>query len=196
MRRRRQGRRSKIFREYLNLLLERKRDMRKPSSQILSVQEAFEGQDWHAEMIEGQDVLRMVFAGYHTKMEVFAQTFSAIQALVVVGEVACPLREETVGLVLELLARANKRLTLGGFELDLDRRRLLFRITNVFERERFAADICCSMVHSAVVELDRLVPYVMTVVQTPDDLLDDLDLVRLLQREDLIPPVEGDEDEI
>ena len=32
-------------------------------------------------------------------------------------------------------------------------------------------------------------------IRTPEDLLDDLDLKRLLQREDLIPPVPGDEED-
>ena len=39
-------------------------------------------------------------------------------------------------------------------------------------------------------------PYAMIVQRTPEDLLDDLDLERLLQREDLIPPVPGDEDDL
>ena len=97
--------------------------------------------------------------------------------------------------LLELLARANKTLNLGGFEYDLDRERLVFRITNLFDKERYDADIVSSMVHCAVAELDRLAPYAMTVVRTPEDLLDDLDLKRLLQRDDLIPPVPGDEDD-
>jgi hypothetical protein len=35
----------------------------------------------------------------------------------------------------------------------------------------------------------------MTVLRTPEDLLEDLDIKRLLQREDLIPPVPGDEED-
>ena len=95
----------------------------------------------------------------------------------------------------ELLARANKQLTLGGFEFDLDRNRLVFRITNLFEKEKYDADIVTSMVHCAIAELDRITPYASIVAQTPDDLLDDLDLERLLMREDVIPPVPGDEDD-
>jgi hypothetical protein len=105
------------------------------------------------------------------------------------------LDEEHLPLVLELLARANKQLTLGGFEYDLDREMLVFRTTNLFERERFDSDIISSMVHCAIAELDRITPYVAIVRDTPGDLLEDLDLQRLLMREDVIPPVPGDQEE-
>ena len=103
--------------------------------------------------------------------------------------------EEHLPLVLELLARANKQLTLGGFEYDLDREFLVFRITNLFEREKYDSDIISSMVHCAIAELDRITPYAAIVRDTPGDLLDDLDLNRLLMRQDVIPPVPGDEEE-
>jgi hypothetical protein len=93
------------------------------------------------------------------------------------------------------LARANKPLTLGGFEFDIDRGMLVFRITNLFERERFDGDIIASMVHCAIAELDRIIPYVAIVRDTPGDLLDDLDLQRLLAREDVLPPVPGEMEE-
>jgi hypothetical protein len=51
------------------------------------------------------------------------------------------------------------------------------------------------MVHCAIAELDRIVPYASTVRSTPADLIADLDLQRLLEREDLIPPVPGEEEE-
>jgi hypothetical protein len=89
--------------------------------------------------------------------------------------------------LLELLARANKKLTLGGFEYDMDRELLVFRQTNVFERERYDADIIASMVHCAVAETDRMIPFAATVRDLPAELLSDLDLELLLEREDLVP---------
>ena len=97
--------------------------------------------------------------------------------------------------VLELLARANKRITLGSLEYDLDRSQLMFRTTNLFERDKFDADIISSMVHAAIAEVDRITPYAAVIQQTPEDLLDDLSVERLLLREDLIPPTPDDEDE-
>jgi hypothetical protein len=169
--------------------------MRPPSLQILSVEEAFGRNSWHCEAVEGRDVQRSLFSGHHTRIELVAQAYPPLNALAVIGEMPLPLSEDHVPFVLELLARANKSLNLGGFEFDLDRNRLVFRITNLFDRERYDADIVTSMVHCAVAELDRLAPYATTVVRTPPDLLDDLDIARLLQREDLIPPVPGDEED-
>ena len=170
--------------------------MRPPSRQILSVEEAFGQNSWHCELVEGRDVLRAVFSGHHTRIELTVQAYTPMNALAVIGEVPLPLDDDHRAPVLELLVRANKSLNLGGFEFDLDRDRLVFRITNIFEKEKYDADIVSSMVHCTVAELDRIAPYAITVVRTPEDLLDDLDIQRLLQREDFIPPVPGDEEDL
>lgn len=172
--------------------------MRPHSRQILSVEEAFGKQGWHCELVEGRDVLRTGFEAHHTRIDLIAQAHPQLNALAVVSESPMPLPETHLPVLLELLARANKELTLGGFEYDLDREMLVFRITNLFDRERYDADIVSSMVHCAVAELDRITPYAGIVRGTPADLLDDLDLQRLLQREDVIPPVpeyHGEEEE-
>jgi len=169
--------------------------MRPPSLQILSVEETFGRNGWHCEPVDGRDVLRAIFDAHHTRVELHAQAHTQINALVVVAEAPLAPSEEHLLYVLELLSRANKQLTLGGFEFDLDRDRLVFRITNIFEKEKYDADIVTSMIHCAIAELDRITPYAAIVVKTPDDLLDDLDLERLLMREDIIPPVPGDEDD-
>jgi len=172
--------------------------MRPHSRQILSVEEAFGSNGWHCELLEGREVLRSGFEGHHTRVDLIAQAHPQLNALTVVTETPMTITETSRPYVLELLMRANKPLTLGGFEYDLEREVLVFRITNLFEREKYDADIISSMVHCAIAELDRIVPYVATVRQTAPDLLPDLDLERLLQREDFIPPVpevEGEEEE-
>lgn len=169
--------------------------MRPPSLQIISVEDTFGRNGWHCELVEGRDVLRAGFEAHHTRVDLIAQAYPQLNALVVVSESSMPLDDDHLPAVLELLSRANKQLTLGGFEYDLDREFLVFRITNLFEREKYDPDIISSMVHCAVAELDRIVPYAATVRDTPADLLEDLDLSRLLLRQDLIPPVPGDEEE-
>ncbi|MDB6080152.1 MAG: hypothetical protein JWO82_3899 [Akkermansiaceae bacterium] len=170
--------------------------MRPPSRQILSVEEAFGANGWHCELIEGREVLRTMFEAHHTRIELLAQAYPQLNSLSIVAETQMPSDDEHRPFLLELLARGNKALTLGGFEYDLDRERLVFRITNLFEKERYDADIISTMVHCAIAELDRISPYATTVLHTPEDLLYDLDLERLLQREDFIPPVPGDEDDL
>jgi hypothetical protein len=169
--------------------------MRPHSRQILSVEECFGVNGWHCELVENRDVLRAGFDAHHTRVSLIAQAYPQLNALAVVTETSLTLDEDHLPAVLELLARANKQLTLGGFEYDLDREFLVFRITNLFERERFDPDIVSSMVHCGIAELDRMVPYAGLVKNTRAELLDDLDLNRLLLREDLIPPVPGYEEE-
>jgi hypothetical protein len=169
--------------------------MRPPSPQILSVEHAFGRNGWHCELVEGRDVLRAGFEAHHTRLDLVAQAFPQLNALSVVAETPLQLDRTHLPAILELLARANKPLTLGGFEYDLDRQLLIFRITNLFEREKFDGDIVSSMVHCAIAETDRLTPYVAMVRDTPEDELEDLDLVSLLQREDVIPPLPGSEEE-
>ncbi|MFT4176873.1 MAG: YbjN domain-containing protein [Luteolibacter sp.] len=169
--------------------------MRPHSRQILSVEETFGQNGWHCELLEGRDVLRASFDAHHTRIDLFAQAHPPLNALSIVTETPLVVPKTHLSYVLELLARANKQLTLGGFEYDLDREILVFRITNLFERERYDRDIVASMVHCAIAEMDRLVPYAAIVRGTHAELLPDLDLPRLLMREDILPPVPGDEEE-
>ncbi len=159
------------------------------------MEETFGKNGWHVEMVENRDVLRAGFEAHHTRVNLTVQAFPELNALSVVGESAMFIAEPQMPALLELLMRGNKQLTLGSFEYDLDREMLVFRVTNLFEREKYDSDIVVSMVHCAIAELDRIVPYASIVRGTPADLVADLDLERLLEREDVIPPVPGGEEE-
>ncbi|MFC4994938.1 YbjN domain-containing protein [Rubritalea tangerina] len=168
--------------------------MRPPSIQLTSVADAFNEQGWQHEIIEGREVLTTAFEAHHTRVQLFAQVFTQLNSLTIVGETAMPIDELRQPLLLELLHRANKQMNLGGLEYDLDRQRLVFRITNIFEREKFDKDIVSTMVHCTIAEVDRIVPFCSIIQQTAEDLLDDLNIERLLLRQDLLPPVPGDEE--
>lgn len=146
--------------------------------------------------MEGREVISTVFEAHHTRVQLFAQTFTQLNALSVVGETSMPMDELKIPYLLELLHRANKQMNLGGLEYDLDRQRVVFRVTNIFEKEKYDADIISTMVHCTIAEVDRITPYCAIVQQTADDLIEDLNIERLLLREDLIPPVPGDEDQL
>lgn len=168
--------------------------MRPPSLQTQSVSDAFHQQNWQHEIIEGREVISTAFDAHHTRVQVFAQAFTQLNALSVVGETSMPVDEVKLSFLLELLHRANKQMNLGGLEYDLDRQRVVFRITNIFEKEKYDPDIISTMVHCTIAEIDRITPYCSIIQQTADDLIEDLNIERLLLREDLIPPVPGDED--
>lgn len=157
--------------------------------------DAFGQQGWQYEHLEGKDVIRTAFEAYHTQVQLHAQAFPQLNALSIVGETPMPMGVEQESVLLELLARANKKLTMGSLEYDLDREQLMLRITNLFERDKFDADIISSMVHAAIAEVDRITPYAGVIQQTSEDLLDDLSVERLLLRDDLIPPVPGEEND-
>lgn len=169
--------------------------MRPHSRQILTVEEIFGKNGWHAELVEGRDVLRASFEAHHTRVDLIVQAFPELNALSIVSESPMFVAEPQMPALLELLMRANKQLTLGSFEYDVDREFLVFRVTNLFEREKYDADIVSSMVHCSIAELDRITPYAAIVRGTAADLIHDLDLERLLQREDILPPVPGEEEE-
>lgn len=168
--------------------------MRPHCRQILSVEEAFGQNGWHGELVEGRDVMRAAFEGHHTRVDMIAQAYPQMNALAIVTESKMPMPETHLGTFFELLMRANKQLNLGSFEYDLDREFIVFRISNLFEKEKYDAAIIQSMVHCAIAELDRIIPYASIVRSTAIDLLDDLDVARLLMREDILPPSSLDSD--
>lgn len=166
------------------------------SRQLQSVIDTFGQQGWHCEPIEGREVVTSTFEAHHTRINLHAQAFPNLNALAAVGETPLNFDEERQPLALELLMRANKQVTLGNFEYDLDRRLVVFRITNVFEKELYDRDIISSMIHCVIAELDRITPLLSVINQTADDLLPDISIPLLLEREDLLPPVpEYDEEE-
>jgi len=168
--------------------------MRPPSIQLNSVADAFNEHGWQHEIIEGQEVITTAFEAHHTRVQLFAQVFTQLNSLTIVGETSFETDEIRQPLLLELLHRANKQMNLGGLEYDLDRQRVVFRITNIFEREKYDKDIVSTMVHCSIAEVDRIIPFCSIVQQTAEDLLDDLSLERLLLRQDLLPPVPGDDE--
>lgn len=172
-----------------------------PSRQFQSVVDTFGSQGWQAEPIEGREVLQCAFEAHHTRVHLLAQVFTNLNALSIVAESPMAYDSLRTPLALELVMRANKQLTIGGFEYDLDRGQIVFRVTNIFERELYDKDIVSSMVHCAIAELDRIVPLAGVLNRTSNDLLDDLSIPLLLEREDMIPPVpeydgEGEEEEL
>ncbi|MDP0490754.1 MAG: YbjN domain-containing protein [Verrucomicrobiota bacterium JB023] len=164
-----------------------------PSLQFQSVIDAFGQNGWQNEVVDGREVLQTQFEAHHTRIHLHAQVFKHLNALSIVGETRQQIPETHLAATLELLMRANKQLTIGAFEFDFDRSQLVFRVTNLFDREKFDNDIISSMVHCAIAELDRLVPLLGVLLKTKADLLPDLSLEMLLMREDLLPPV-PDED--
>ncbi len=169
--------------------------MRPPSLQFQSIIDTFGEQGWHCEPLPERSVVQARFEAHHTSVHVHAQAFTELNAISIVGEAPCPMPEERYGMFFELIMLTNKQLTIGGFEYDIDREAMVFRVSNLFDREKFDSNIIVSLVHSAIAELDRMIPYAAILRDTDEALLPDLNIERLLQRQDLLPPVPESDDE-
>ncbi len=169
--------------------------MKPHSQQILSVLDVYGEHGWHGELIDGADVIQAVFETHHTNIELISQAYVALNALCICAECPYDIPRTHFSAAMELFMRANKFLNLGNFEYDLDRSRVIFRITNIFANETFDKDIVSAMAHTAIAEIDRFSPFLGVLLQTPAELLKDLSIERLLMREDIIPPVPEEEEE-
>ena len=151
---------------------------------------AFSAAGWDCSPVEGRDVITAAFEAHHTKVSLYAQTFEEMGAVSVVSEAslaATPAALEKVG---EMLMRVNQQLTVGNFEMDWDQGMIYFRVTNVFAEPAAAtAELLASLVRAAVVEMDRITPYLAVIARTSADEIDLLDIPALLAREDLLPDV-------
>ena len=74
--------------------------------------------------------------------------------------------------------------------MDWDKGMIYFRVTNVFEQAETATPpLLASLVRAAVVEMDRITPYLVVVGKTDPGEIDSIDVPAILAREDLLPDV-------
>ncbi len=157
---------------------------------LQSIQDAFDAKGWAYERVPDQDVLQLSFEAHHTRVHVHVQAFAPIHGIHVVA--TSPYQFESYHLfkLSELLMRTSETLTIGNFEAVWDRRQVLFRATNLFpEKQAANAAILQALVHAAVAEMDRLTPLLAEVHKQDPASVIHLDVARLLQREDWLPPV-------
>jgi hypothetical protein len=84
--------------------------------------------------------------------------------------------------------RTNKELNVGNFEIDWDHGTVMYRTTNIFPAGQADPRIIAGLVHTSVAEVDRLTPFLGEICRTPKGELLLLDIPRLMQRHDLLPP--------
>jgi len=154
---------------------------------VLSV---FSEEGWACSEVEGREVLQAGFEAHHTRVRLHVQVFAPLRAVSVVAESSrsCrgPAQRERLA---ELAMRVNQTLTVGNFELDWDEGRLLFRVSNLFPTPSGDRAILAGMVHTTVVEMDRIAPFEAIVLGSEGPALAALDLTALLAREDLLPAI-------
>ena len=88
---------------------------------------------------------------------------------------------------LDALMRTNITLNLGNFEANPVSGEVYFRITNVFPDYNFNPDIVTSLVRVAIVEMDRVTPFLSELNKNPNQ-----PIAQLLERKDLLPEFENE----
>jgi hypothetical protein len=154
-----------------------------------AVERALARQGWRAERVPGQLVLEMAFEAHHTRVPLHVQAYPEIGALQVVSYLGHDIPAARRSVVAEMLLRLNADLTLGAFELDYDRSRVLFRVTNLFPTPPTEPALLLRLIQTSVAEADRLTPLLTVLLRLSVTELASLNLKLFLQREDLLPPV-------
>lgn len=156
-----------------------------------AIQASFSAKDWAFEVVPEQNVLQLSFEAHHTRITVHAQAFPPINGLHVVATSPFQFEPHHLLPLCELLMRTSQSLTIGNFEMVWDQRQVLFRATNLFDEKMdpFPQQIVQSLVYAAVAEMDRLTPLLAEIHKCPPEALPSLDIPRLMQREDWLPPV-------
>ncbi len=164
--------------------------MSAPSELFKTVLSVFGESGWAFQEVAGREVIRAGFEAHHTRVELHVQIFAPLAAVSIVAESPRqdpdPARRERLA---ELAMRVNQSLTVGNFELDWDAGRLVFRVTNLFPSAAGEPGMIRGLVQTAVLEMDRISPVEAILFRSAGPALAALDLVALLAREDLVPPV-------
>ncbi len=153
-----------------------------------AVLNAFKSRAWAYREVKGMEVIETDFEAYHTKVPVHVQSHGEMQILTVVASATLKVPDTHRARAAELCMRVNRDLNIGAFEMEWDTGLLMFRQANVFPPHRHDTDIITSLVHNAVIEMDRMTPYLGELCRTTRDMLPLLDLSQLLKREELLPP--------
>lgn len=154
----------------------------------VAVLNAFKSKGWAYREIPGMEVVEASFEAYHTRVPLHVQSFGEMHILAVVANASVKVPNTHRVRAAELCMRVNKELNIGAFEMDWDAGQVMFRQANVFAKHRHDEELITNLVHNAVVEMDRMTPYLGELCRTTKDMLPFLDLQQLLKREELLPP--------
>ncbi len=155
-----------------------------------AVLSAFKNQGWAYREVKGVEVVEADFEAYHTKVPLHVQSFGEAHIISVVANASRTVPSTHRYRTAELLMRANRDLNLGNFEMDWDQGAVMFRQSQVFPKHRYDESIVAGLIHNAVAEMDRLTPFLGVLIQKSAATLAMVDMRELLQREDLLPPVQ------
>ena len=153
----------------------------------IKIKEAFNSVNWEFREIESKKVLEAEFEAHHTKVPLHAQAFEELMAISIVSRLSFSILPKSRRSALDALMRTNITLNIGNFEANPVNGDVYFRITNVFPDHDFSPDIITSLVRVAIVEMDRVTPFLAEINKNPNQ-----PIAQLLERKDLLPEFEND----
>jgi len=153
----------------------------------IKIKEAFNSVNWEFREIENKKVLEAEFEAHHTKVPLHAQAFEELMAISIVSRLSFSILPKSMRSALDALMRTNITLNIGNFEANPVNGDVYFRITNVFPDHDFSPDIITSLVRVAIVEMDRVTPFLAEINKNPNQ-----PIAELLERKDLLPEFEND----
>jgi len=151
---------------------------------IEHVETAFRAAGWQFRRVEDQPVVESEFEAHHAKVPLHVQAFDELGIISVVARLSFNVSPAAKVSVSEALMRTNLSLNIGNFETDPDSGEVFFRATNVFPRGECEPSVIASLVRTAVVEMDRLTPFLAELERQPIQ-----PIAALLAREDLLPTI-------
>jgi hypothetical protein len=152
------------------------------SALIQQAAAAFEAAGWQFRAIEGKPVLESEFEAHHAKIPLHVQAFDEIDVLAVVARLSFAVAPASRDAAHDALMRTNLTLNIGNFEAAPDSGEVFFRATNVFPGGKAEPSVVASLVRTAIVEMDRITPFLAELQRDPAQ-----NIPALLAREDLLP---------
>ena len=153
----------------------------------IKIKEAFNSASWEFREIPDKKVIEAEFEAHHAKVPLHAQSFEELMAISVVSRLSFSILPKSIRSALDALMRTNITLNLGNFEANPVSGEVYFRITNVFPDYNFNPDIVTSLVRVAIVEMDRVTPFLSELNKNPNQ-----PIAQLLERKDLLPEFENE----
>jgi hypothetical protein len=152
-------------------------------SLISQIEAAFNAAGWQYRKVEQQPVLECEFEAYHAKVAMHVQAFEELSTASVMAQLSFHVLPASRVSVCEALMRTNLTLNVGNFETNPDSGEVFFRAGNVFAEGAADLGIITSLVRTAIVEMDRITPFLAELNRHPQQ-----PIGALLAREDLLPP--------
>jgi len=158
-------------------------------SLLIKVKESFDSAKWQFREIPEKKVIESEFEAHHAKIPLHVQAFEELGAVSVVSRLSFTVDPAAQASIHDALMRTNIALTIGNFEANPENGEVYFRITNVFSDGQRDVEIITSLVRTAIVEMDRITPYLAEIMRDPNQ-----SISNLLARKDLLPEIKSDFD--